>query len=71
MDYLLVITKILSFLTTIGLPVSLIGLVIGAILDIKNKKFYWSKFALLFLIATFILLLVQIKLTYQLTSSFK
>ena len=55
----------------IGLPVSLIGLIIGGVIDIKNKKFYYSKFSLLFLVATFILLLIQIKLTYQLTSSFQ
>lgn len=71
MDYLFLITRTLSYITTFGLPISAVAILAGIIVDIKQKKFRWSGLALLFLVAIFSLLLVQIKLTYQLTSSFE
>ena len=59
--------KILSFFTSIFLPLSVVCLLLAIILDIWKRKFYWSKYALIFVIITVVLLFFQIKLTYQIT----
>ncbi len=68
MEMSLTIARILAHITRWAFPGSLILLVIGIVIDIFKKKFHWSKFALIFLAVTIILLIIQIKLTYSITS---
>lgn len=65
MEISLIVARILSFITSLGLPGSLILLVVGVVIDIYKKKFRWSKFALIFLVVIVVLLIIQIKLTIQ------
>lgn len=67
MDLGLTIARVLTILTTIFLPLSLILLPIGIIIDIWKRKFHWSKFALIFFAVTIVLLLIQFKLIYSIT----
>lgn len=67
MEVSLTIARILSYVTPWALPVSLILLIGAAVIDVIKKKFHWSKFALIFLVFTIVLLIVQIKLIYSIT----
>gem|GEM_PF-4623840 len=62
------LTRFLIPITTIGLPISIILLIIGVILDIVKKRFYWSKFALILFVIILVLEIIQIKFIYQTTS---
>ncbi len=68
MDTLTVAT-ILSHITRWALPLSIILLIGGAIVDVTKKRFHWSKFALIFLVITIVLLTIQIKLIYSITGN--
>lgn len=72
MDILLEILIILNHITTWALrlsPVILAILAISVAVDIFKKKFYWSKFALLFVATTIILIIIQFPLGYEFTKS--
>ncbi|GEM_PF-5557882 len=64
---LLTITWILSLITSWLFPVSIFAVIAGIIADLLKKRFYWSKFALIFFVITIILLVIQIKLIYRIT----
>jgi 1,4-dihydroxy-2-naphthoate octaprenyltransferase len=63
----LTVARILAFITPWALPTSLIVLIVGAVVDVIKKRFHWSKFALIFLMVTAVLLIIQIKLIYSVT----
>ncbi|MDP3973426.1 MAG: hypothetical protein Q8P92_01200 [Candidatus Daviesbacteria bacterium] len=44
-------------------------LIISIVIDIFKKKFHWSKYALIFLVVTVVLLIIQIKLIYSVTGN--
>ena len=67
MEISLTIARLIAYITSWALPASLIFLLIGTILDLKNKKFHWSKFALIFLAVVVVLFIIQIKLIYSVT----
>lgn len=67
MDILLI--SLFARLTSWILPLSLIILSISVVVDILKKKFYWTKFALIFLSVTTFLLIIQIAFTYHLAKS--
>lgn len=67
METSLTVARLLTYIIPWALPGSLLFLFIGTILDIKNKKFHWSKFALIFLAVVIVLFIIQIKLTYSVT----
>lgn len=67
MEFSLIIARLIAYITPWALPGSLIFLLIGTVIDIENKKFHWSKFALIFLVVTIVLFIIQIKLIYFVT----
>lgn len=64
---LLTITQILSLITSWLFPISIFVVIAGVVVDLLKKRFYWSKFALIFFVITVILLVIQIKLIYRIT----
>lgn len=71
MDLGITLTRFLIPITTVGLPLSIIFLIVGVIFDIVKKRFYWSKFAIILFVIILVLEIIQIKFIYQVTSSFK
>lgn len=67
MEIALIIARMLSFIMPWALPASVMLLVISAVVDVFKRKFHWSKFALIFLVVTIILLIIQIRLIYFVT----
>ena len=67
MDISLTIARIIAFIMPWALPLSIMTLIIGAVIDLVKKKFHWSKFALLFFVITVILLIIEIALGYQIS----
>src|SRR3989338_2205811 len=67
MDFLPV-SLILAKIISLGLPLTLLSVIVGGIIDIKNKKFYWMKYALVLLGVIVLLLIIQIKFVYNTTS---
>ncbi len=67
METYLTIASLIAYITPWAIPGSLIFLLIGTILDVKNKKFHWSKFALIVLVITIVFLIIQLKLIYSVT----
>lgn len=69
MDISLTIARIIAYIAPWALPLSILLLIIGSVIDLIKKKFYWSKFVLIFLCFTIILLIIQIALSYQVSKS--
>lgn len=69
MDFSFIAARILAYITPWALPSSILMLIISIGVDIFKKKFRWSKFALIFLGITIILLIIEIKLAYQISQS--
>jgi hypothetical protein len=56
---------LLAKLTSVLLPVSILFLPVGIALDFSKSRFHWSKYALILLGVTIVLLVLQISWTYQ------
>ena len=69
MDFQISFAKILAVIISLALPLSILSLIVGAVFDLFKRKFYWTKFALIFLAITIIILIVLIKLNYQIVNS--
>lgn len=67
MDFDLEVAIILTYIIAWGLPLSLIMLIIGAVVDAFKKRFHWLKFALIFFVLIIILLIIEVKLSYFVT----
>lgn len=65
MEISLIIARLIAYITPWAVPGSLIFLLIGIVLDIRNKKFHWSKFALILLVIIVVFLIIQLKLIYS------
>ena len=71
MDTLMLrIAIIIGYFTPWGIALSIPVLIIGTILDVVKKRFYWSKSALIFVCFIILLLIIQISLAYQISNSF-
>jgi uncharacterized membrane protein len=64
---MLAIDLIISHITPWLFPLSILILVVSIVADIMKKKFYWSKIALIILIVTIVLLVIEMALTYNVT----
>ena len=66
----LFIAQVISYFTAAALPLSMILLVVGLIVDVKKRKFYWSRYTLAFFVITIALIILQIRFIYSLIESF-
>ena len=62
------IVRILSKVTYVALFLDIIFLIFGVVIDIAQKRFHWSKYSLIALGIILIMLIIEIKITYQIVS---
>lgn len=69
MEVFIFIVRVLNTITMLGLPLSLILLVLSSVIDVFKKQFRWSKYALIFFVGIVILLIIQLLSTYLISGS--
>ncbi len=70
MIYVLDFLQVIADITSIGLPLAIVGFVIGVIVDLNRRQFHWAKRVLFVLLFFLLLQILHLGIIYQVLKHF-